>query len=279
MNEIHGYVGAYVANALDLELGIVFAEHLVDCESCSREVREFGETLALLSAVSAARPPASLRGEVRHAVTRIRIDPPEEPPRHDPVGPPDSVRDDVITAVHRIPAGRGDDDQASDAWPWKASSSAPTSDPSQRATRWLSLAVAASVIMVMLVGGWAVTQQRRLDQIERAQRAAQPAAELLRAADLQTRPITWPDRTRGSFLVSRQLNQVLLTGAVPAVAPGRTYQLWAIRSKDALPGPTFQAGTVAIWDIDLTGVRAVAITSEPEGGSTHPDPTSWGTEI
>ena len=79
--------------------------------------------------------------------------------------------------------------------------------------------------------------------------------------------------------MSRRLDQVLLTGAVPAVAPGRTYQLWSMRGKEALPGPTFQAGTVVDVDVDLTGVQAVAITSEPEGGSTHPDPTSWSTEI
>ena len=134
MNEIHGYVGAYVANALDQELRFVFAEHLEDCESCSQEVREFSETLALLSAVSAARPPASLPGEVLDAVTRIRIDPPEESPRHHPGGPPDSLRDEVLAAVQRIPAGRRDVDPASDAWSWNVSSPAPSFSPSRRAS-------------------------------------------------------------------------------------------------------------------------------------------------
>lgn len=229
MTDIHGYVGAYVTNALDDEFRILFAEHLPDCDSCSREVQEFNETLALVSALPAARPPPSLRAAILDSISRIRIIPPtdgDDRPRHRPARP--------------------------------------------RPGRWLNLAAAASLVSAIMVGGWAVLQQQRIEAIVRAQSAAQPEAELLQAADLTTYPFSWPDGTEGAYLVSRSQGRVMITGAVPAADPGRTYQLWSMRYGRAEPGPTFRAGATRVWEIDLTGVRAIAITSEPDGGSPRP---------
>lgn len=261
MNDLHGYVGAYVADALDDELRIVFAEHLTECESCRREVQEFTETLALLSSLSASPPPPTLRAEVMDAISRTRVDPPEDPAHDRPADPPDSLRVDVLSAIRDRPA-----DVSGPAADGRDGSSV----SARRAPRWLSLAVAASVIMAVLFGGFAVIQQRRLDQLEQAQRSAQPVAELLAAADLRTYPFAWPDGSRGSYLVSRGLDRALLTGTVPAVPPGRTYQAWSISDGTAHPGPTFRAGTTGVWNVDLDGVQLIGITTEPEGGSSEP---------
>lgn len=268
MNDIHGYVGAYAVHALDEELRIVFAEHLTECESCRREVQEFRETLARLSTLSSSPPPPALKADVMDAIGRTRIEPPPDPARQ--ADPPDSLRSSVLSAIHDPPAppieaGRGSDRQAGPA--------------STRRSRWLSLAVAASVILAVLFGGFAVIQQRRIEQIEQAQQSARPVTELLAAADLQTYPIDWPDGSRGSYLVSRHLGRALVTGAVPAVEPERTYQLWTIRDGAARPGPTFRPGAVAVWDVDLGGVQALAISNEPAGGSDRPTEVEVLTKI
>lgn len=244
MNDIHGYVGAYVTHALDEELRIVFAEHLADCESCSREVREFNETLGRLSDLAAAPPPASLRDDVLGAVRRVRIEPPDESAA-EPLEPTDA--------------------------PAPLPTSAEDRQPPRRPRPWLYLAVAASLVLTVMFGGWAVVQQRRIDEIERAQSSARPVTELLQAADLRTYPFDWPDGSKGAYLVSRQLNRAMLTGAVPAAEPGRTYQLWSMGPGGVEPGPTFRSGAAGVWNLDLADVTAFAITSEPEGGSEKPN--------
>ena len=64
VNDPHGAVGAYVADALDDEERAVFELHLAGCESCLREVAEFTETAAELTWLTEATPaaqPAGLR--------------------------------------------------------------------------------------------------------------------------------------------------------------------------------------------------------------------------
>jgi anti-sigma-K factor RskA len=223
MNDIHSHVGAFVTHALEDELRIAFAEHLPDCDSCTKEVEEFNETLTLLASLSDAQPPAHLRAEVLQSISRVRVDPPNDPGQQ-----------------------------------------------SGRRFRWSQIAVAASLILAVLFGSFAVVQQLRIDEIERAQSLNRPAAELLQATDLRTYPFTWPDGAKGAYLVSRQQNRALITGAVPTVDPGRTYQLWSMRNGHPDPGPTFDAAANKIWTADFDTVQAIAITSEPEGGSPQP---------
>ena len=54
MSEIHGAVGSYVVNALDPDELDEFEAHLAVCPTCSREVQEFGETVAELSLLASA---------------------------------------------------------------------------------------------------------------------------------------------------------------------------------------------------------------------------------
>jgi anti-sigma-K factor RskA len=235
MNDIHSYVGAFVTHALDDELRIAFAAHLPDCDSCTQEVHEFNETLTLLASLTDAQPPERLRADVLESVSRVRVVPPNDASR--------PVRD-------------------------RSAQSGP--DHAGRGYRWSQIAVAASLILAVLFGSFAVIQQLRIDEIERAQSLSQPAAELLKATDLQTYPFTWPDGAKGAYLVSRQQNRALITGAVPTVEPGRTYQLWSMRNGHPDPGPTFDAAANKVWTADFDKVQAIAITTEPEGGSPQP---------
>ena len=57
MHEMHIDVGCYVADALDPDERQAFEAHLIDCESCSREVVEFAETSAELARLVTIGPP------------------------------------------------------------------------------------------------------------------------------------------------------------------------------------------------------------------------------
>ncbi len=270
MNDIHGYVGGYVTHALDDELRLVFAEHLEDCESCRQEVREFRETLAELSLLEAARPPESLRGEVLAGIARTRIEPPGDPDRSD-APPPASVRSGVLAAIA--------DDQPTG----RAATVADEPRRSPRASRWLTLAVAASLLIAVVLGGWAVVQQRRIDDLQRAQQAQQAETELLRAADLRSYPVDLHG-TPGTYLVSRAQNRALFAADVPPSGPDRDYQLWTTHAgADPTPGPVFDGGNVREWIIGIDGANGIAISVEPAGGSPtgkpNLDPTPVGIQF
>lgn len=79
MSEIHAAVGSYVVNALDGADLDEFEAHIAACPTCTREVREFSETVAELSVLTAA-PPPSLRSSIVSAITEVRPLPPEVPP-------------------------------------------------------------------------------------------------------------------------------------------------------------------------------------------------------
>ena len=239
MNDIHGYVGAYVTNALDDEQRTVFAEHLDGCESCSREVREFGETLAELSSLSATPPPASLRQDVLAAVARTRIEPPPVP-EEEPVAEPDDGSVVPISAGAGRSAGRTD-----------------------RSRRWLTLAVAASLLIAVVLGGWSVLQQRRISDLERAQQAQQQRSDLLQAPDLRAYPVDLKNGSHGTYLVSRDQDRALLVATIPEAAPGKVYQLWSMEGGAPVPGSVFDGGQVQLWVNGISDTEQLAITVEP----------------
>jgi len=54
---------------------------------------------------------------------------------------------------------------------------------------------------------------------------------------------------------------------------GRVYQLWTISGETAAPGPTFvpkDGSVLARVKVPLAGSDLMAVTIEPEGGSTRP---------
>lgn len=255
MNDIHGYVGAYVTNALDDEQRTVFAEHLDGCESCSREVREFGETLAELSSLSATPPPASLRQDVLAAVARTRIEPPPVP-EEEPVAEPDHGSVVPISAGARRSAGR-----------------------TSRAPRWLTLAVAASLLIAVVLGGWSVLQQRRISDLERAQQVQQQRSDLLQAPDLRAYPVDLKNGSHGTYLVSRGQDRALLVATMPEAAPGKDYQLWSMEDGTPIPGSVFDGGQVQLWVNGVTETEGFAISIEPDGGASKPSDVQGSTAI
>src|SRR5690242_539179 len=104
MSEFHVEVGAYALDALDESERAAFEQHLSGCRSCQRELAEFTETTARLSALGDVAPPVELRGSLLDAIRQVRPLPPRDASSPvDPAGPriatdPDLARLDTKRA-------------------------------------------------------------------------------------------------------------------------------------------------------------------------------------
>jgi len=85
---------------------------------------------------------------------------------------------------------------------------------------------------------------------------------------------------RGNVLVNPRLGVLLIASNLPALAAGKTYQMWVI-PKGGAPRPAglFQStaqGTalhMLSGPVDPAAVSAVAVSVEPESGSAGPTTT------
>jgi hypothetical protein len=259
MSEIHGAVGSYVVNALDRDEREEFEAHLAVCPTCTREVQEFCETAAELSLLaSATPPPAALRSSILSAISEVRPLPPEllppEPSAEIAPAQPSPP------AAETAPAERLIDELALRR--------------QQRRTRILSVLVAAVVAAALALGGvvYGLVQAR---QAQVAQQAAE--TELLTAPDVKTYTATMKDGGQVSFVVSRSLNRAMFVGKdLPAVGADRTYQLWTLEGKRAIPDNTVSGGgdRKEFFRETLGGVTGLAVSVEAAGGAQQPNPST-----
>jgi anti-sigma-K factor RskA len=259
MSEIHGAVGSYVVNALDRDEREEFEAHLAVCPTCTREVQEFCETAAELSLLaSATPPPAALRSSILSAISEVRPLPPEllppEPPAEIAAAQPSPP------AAETVPAERPIDELALRR--------------QQRRTRILSVLVAAVVAASLALGGvvYGLVQAR---QAQVAQQAAE--TELLTAPDVKTYTATMKDGGQVSFVVSRSLNRAMFVGKdLPAIGADRSYQLWTLEGKRAIPDNTVSGGgdRKEFFRQTLGGVTGLAVSVEAAGGAQQPNPST-----
>ena len=71
-SNIHSNVGSFAAGALEAPERAEFEAHLASCDSCRREVVEFGETTAEMTRLVAVLPPPWLRADVLAAIHDVR---------------------------------------------------------------------------------------------------------------------------------------------------------------------------------------------------------------
>lgn len=304
MSEFHVEVGAYALDALDESERDAFEQHLAGCQSCQRELAEFTETTARLGVLGDVAPPPELRGSLLDAIRQVRPLPPLDAPlpadmagsRTDVTEPGFEDREIEGSASVGIDTDGIDTDGiaprralelAPDRRPDVAGESARDHDPDEEAaasddlalrrlnrqgrrSRLLTLAVAAVTVIALAFGGWAYVLQRQ-QQTVASQAAA--ANQLLSAPDVKTYPVD-VGGTPATFVVSKSLDKAMFVGAeLPAAAQGRTYQLWTLDSaKTPKPAATFPGGpdTAVFMSGDISAAAALAVTSEPEGGSTKP---------
>jgi predicted anti-sigma-YlaC factor YlaD len=253
--DLHTLTGAYALDAIDQgkELNR-FNRHLNGCPSCAAEVRGFREVATSMAFAASMEAPPEMRDQVMAAVARTRQLPPE------------------IRTHARPRRGR--------TWvPW---------------VPWLSGAVATAAIVVAVLFGFAQSHtQNELNQARAQNQAlaseqARVTAELSQArahdqalAEILGAPhvtLLSQATTKGGVAVvvldaaTRKL--VVATSGLPALAPGKVYQLWLIGPVKIVSAgllPTARAGVTP--PVVATGIvkgDKLGLTVEPAPGSKQP---------
>lgn len=151
------------------------------------------------------------------------------------------------------------------------------------------LAAAASVVLLLGLGAWAMSLQGRLARAGQAMAQLEQERADLREAlvqrdrtldeltALQTRVIdlaaAGPRAPSGRMFWNTSTNAwTFFAHDLPAIPEGREYQLWIVTPDQKIPGGTFrpdargQAAHQATYQVPREQVRAVAVTLEPAGG-------------
>jgi anti-sigma-K factor RskA len=154
---------------------------------------------------------------------------------------------------------------------------------------WLSALAAACMLLIAL---WLSVQERsRASELAQARhtllQVSSQRDRLLQALtfldDPSTLPVSFgkgqPLPPRGNIFVHSKLGVLLIASNLPALQPGKTYEMWVI-PKGGAPRPAglFQSegGTamhILSGPVDLASLGAVAVTLEPESGSAAPTTT------
>ncbi len=176
------------------------------------------------------------------------------------VEPPAELRASVLSAVHGTR-------------PEPVAPVIPLQDRRRRLRRSVLAGAAAAVLVPgIALGGWGLGVQWEQRQQEQSAEAAQARENrLLAAPDVTTRSLDI-DGTAGTLVLSREQDTALfVAGGLPDPGEGREYQLWLVQGETPVPNVRFQGGDVRIWlsgDVETAG--AVAMTVEPDGGSSTP---------
>jgi anti-sigma-K factor RskA len=261
-DEWRDQAAAYALGALTADERKAFEAHLATCAECTAEVRSLMPAAAALAeAVPQVEPPAALRARVLTYATRSAL-----PLEHRAATP-------ISTAA--VPKGR-----ASTLPSW--------------------LAVAASLAVAAGLGVYAFQLRDRVETLEarlqdalaRAETSEGQLANAVRVstqAQTQIAVLTAPDVTRVDLagqpvapaasaraFLSRSRGVVLSASNMPPLQAGFTYQLWFIVNKVPVAGGLFQpdasGSSNVLLPVDPNAPRpeALAVTSEPAGGSTMP---------
>ena len=151
---------------------------------------------------------------------------------------------------------------------------------------WLAALAAACMLIVAL---WLSVQERsRSSELAQARRTlievSSQRDRLMQALsfldDPATMPVSFgkgqPIPPHGNVFVHSKLGVLLIAANLPAAQPGKTYEMWVI-PKGGAPRPAglfqSQGGTamhILSGPLDIGTLGAVAVTLEPETGSSAP---------
>lgn len=240
-DEIVELLGAYALDAVDGEEAAAVTAHLAGCPRCRGEVAEFQEVAAAVGAGSGDDVVPA--GQWERIAARL------ERPRPEPAGA-------------------------------DASAPHPSSPPSRHRLRWALAAVGAAAAAVVAV---LAVQVGRLDhRVGQLQRPTQSVA-VARAAqaalrDPATRTVVLTDpsqRTVAEVVVAPSGTSYFLNRRLPALAGGRTYQLWGfVGSTPISLGLLGGHPTNVAFAFDRSApVHLLAVTAENRGGAVSPTGT------
>lgn len=263
--QLHLLTGSYALNALPDGEREEFERYAMTDPQTQDEVRSLGETAALLSlGTTEETPPPELKSSLMAAIRNTRQLPVSE----------------VVRDISSAPS----------------QASARVSSTTSRNRRAPLLSVAAAMVIVAGIGGWAIGQsamQQDMAQKLSALQAQQQALELAQqqaqekqsavmgivaANDAKIATTKLSDGVSVTVASSATANQAaVMTRGMPALPAEKTYELWFISADGAVPAGLMavtdpSAPALQILDAPMDGATHVGITVEPAGGS--PAPTS-----
>ena len=227
---------AYLLDAVDEDDRLRVEEHLLTCPDCERELAALAPTVEMLALAPA------------------------------PVAPPARVRDAVLRGIGS-PAAAGPPERVAEvtAAPSPAPADGLAARRHARATRRLSLLVAAAaavaLFMFLAIGPF------------RGPAPDVTTETVAAAADAQRFEAQIGEAT-ATVIVSREMDKVAIETEDMTPAPeGRDYQLWfshpdgTVSDAGVMPR---EADAAMVLDDGLGDAVGVALTLEPEGGSSQP---------
>lgn len=204
----------------------------------------------------------------------------------EPVEPPASVRASLFARISELPQdqpafetgsadSQGEDFAAAGPAPVEAEADVPRPAASVGwgRRRWFTLA--ASVAAVLVLGFGAVT----VGQLMTPPAAVVALERIEQAPDARSASTTMADGTVATAHWSPSTGQsVLVTDGMPALASGKTYELWFVRGETPIAAGTFEPDAegkaVAVLDGEMHAGDVIAVTVEPAGGSPDGTPSS-----
>jgi anti-sigma-K factor RskA len=156
-------------------------------------------------------------------------------------------------------------------------------------TGWTWLAAVAAAAMLVVVLWMSFDRHTRETELADARRTLQATVAERDRLELafsflnqpETRQVNFgdgqPAPPRGKIFVHEKLGVLLIASNLPPLPPGKTYEMWTI-PKGGAPRPAglFQSDTqgtalhISSGPVDAASLGAVAVTVEPESGSSTP---------
>ncbi|MCV2396062.1 anti-sigma factor [Actinotalea sp. M2MS4P-6] len=233
---LHALTGAYVLDALDPEERAAFEAHLPACTDCTAEVTSLREATSRMAAAESVAPPPALRDAVLEQVRRT----PQVPP----------------LVPNRAPAG--------------SSAGRARRRAAARWASWPTVAVAASIAVLLAVGGTLLVQAQRADRASEQLQAE--VMKIVSAPDMVSHDL---GLGASHLVMSEDMDAAAVMGSdVPMPDSGMVYQVWMMHGDGSMvAGPTFMprdGDVTALVEGDLSDVAAFMVTEEPSGGSEEP---------
>jgi anti-sigma-K factor RskA len=260
---------AYALDALDAADRAAFEAHLRSCSECQRDVAEFRRVAAALgAAVEPVAPPESLKART---LARVAAQPAE--PRGD-VPPP---RARLEFRAPSAPQGRT-------GWQWLVNAAAVVLVAGLGIYAW-SLRSEVALLRQTVVDAAARAEALRteLNTLRRDSLRLSNTVNVLSAPDLlrvDLKGLAGAPGAAGRAYLSRSQGLVFAATGLPALRPGRVYQLWVIPpggapiSAGILPSDGAGSPFSAPLPAPLQAIQTVAVTDEPgPAGSAGPTST------
>ncbi|MGW1280439.1 anti-sigma factor [Streptomyces tsukubensis] len=230
-SEIHTLAAAHALNALEGADREAFAHHLRQCEPCRQDVMEFEATAARLAAAAAQPPPPALKERTLTAIDGVRQQPPHL--------------------------------------------KAPKTGPGFWRRTGMPLALAASLAAAASFAGLAVsrhqTGEEHRQRADRIRQSLDDISTVLAAPDARTVHGKTANGALTTVTASARENRAVFTAtALPAPAPGTTYQLWLAHRGTMRPAGFIHRNGTVLLAARPAGATALGLTVEPSGGSPRP---------